>query len=643
MHIEVPLNCLKFGQEDGTGINARVAGRLDGIEALAANLHANGQIEDLIVKKFDDQFFSVSNGNRRLAAFQIIYGADSTHPIGCTLHDVDNKKAFEYSLTTAVTAQQLHPVDQYEGFAKLRDEEGKTEEEIARQYGMTEKEVRQALALGRLSPTIRDLWREGNIKAEVAQAFTLAVDHKTQDRLYKKLKKENDLDRQSIRAELGVKSNDDIGSLVNFVGIVEYQERGGKVTEDLFKGAHLVSDGILLKAMVTERLQTECAKLVEQGWAWASVQSDLPSSWRNWPKTHVDVSKIFTPEEAEIAARLDKQLEDTEDDWKAEEEIEIQIRELERLVEPRGFTAKQMSKLGCMVEINDEAGELIIVYGISRPAAASKSSAAATAPTAGEVPAPKPKPKGGAIAEPDVSQALIDRLSVQLTIGAQTALIQDADLATSVLLATFATHGYCEGVKASISGLGYAKLDLLGGKKFADNLELARALKPADRAALLVLVAGAALDFQAHNSSSHDLIKGNASLICNAIKPAAMNAALRGAFDAKDYFNSVPKSLCLIAIKEALGTDAASKQEKNPKGDIAAFAIANVPATGWLPDQLRAKGYDGPPKGKVLAITAKTSAKAKPSAKTKPAAKAPVKRAAATKKAAKKTSAKKKS
>src|ERR1700722_5987803 len=177
MHIDVPLNRLKFGQEDGAGINARVAGRLDGIEALAANLHANGQIEDLIVKKFDDEFYSVSNGNRRLAAFHMIYGAESGKLIGCTLHDVDNKKAFEYSLTTAVTAQQLHPVDQYEGFAKLRDEEDKTEDEIARQYGLTEKEVRQALALGRLSPKIRDAWRKDEVRAETAQAFTLAKDH----------------------------------------------------------------------------------------------------------------------------------------------------------------------------------------------------------------------------------------------------------------------------------------------------------------------------------------------------------------------------------------------------------------------------------------------------------------------------------
>jgi ParB family chromosome partitioning protein len=40
MDLQVPLNRLKFGQEDGAGINARVAGREDGIAELAANLHA---------------------------------------------------------------------------------------------------------------------------------------------------------------------------------------------------------------------------------------------------------------------------------------------------------------------------------------------------------------------------------------------------------------------------------------------------------------------------------------------------------------------------------------------------------------------------------------------------------------------------
>lgn len=642
MDIKVPLKMLRFGHEDGEGINARVAGRDDGIAALAANLNANGQIENLIVKEIDGGCFAVANGNRRLAAFRMIYGDNSDKLIGCTLHQVNTDKAFEFSLTTAITAEQLHPVDQYEAFARL-EEHGKTQEEIAQQYGMAEKQVRQALALGRLSPMIRDAWRKGEIKAEVAQAFTLAADHKSQDKLFKKLAKEDDLDRQSIRAELGVKPNEDIGILVNFVGMDAYRARGGHVTEDLFREQHIVSDDVLLKAMVGERLAKECDRLVvEQGWQWAAVEDDLPKSWRSWPTTRVDARKFFTPEEearAKELAKREDEIEKAEDyDWEAEQAVHAQIEALEAAVTPRAFSDKQKAKLGCVVAV-DEDGNLEVQYGISRPPAATASEAAARPPTAGEPPEIKaPAKKGGKPAEPDLSQALIQRLSIQLTTAAHTALIQDQDLAISVLLAKFASNMNADGIQVSVNGLGAAKLDLLGAKKFADNLELARALKPGARIELLVLVAGAALNFQRFSSNDDNLLKGNPGLICDAINPETMNAALRGAFDSKDYFNSVPKTLSLAAIKEALGADIARQQEKRKTPEIAAFAIANVPATGWLPPSLRISGYDGPPvkkvSGKVVSIA---EAKKKP-AKAKPA---PAKRAAATKKTTKKTSAKK--
>jgi ParB family chromosome partitioning protein len=429
---------------------------------------------------------------------------------------------------------------------------------------------------------------------------------------------------------------------VNFVGIDAYRGRGGNVTEDLFKEEHIVSDDVLLKAMVGERLAKECDRLVvEQGWQWAAIEEDLPKSWRSWPTTRVDVAKFFTPEEAAEAKRLAKLVEDIESadtyDWEAEQAASDQLTQLESSVLPRAFTDKQKAKLGCTVGVDDD-GRLEVQYGISRPPAATKSEAAA--PTAGEAPEIKPAAKKtGKAAEPDLSQALIQRLSVQLTNAAQTALIQDPDLAISVLLAKFASNMNTDGIQVSVSGLGASKLDLLGAKKFSDNLELARALKPTDRVNLLVLVAGAALNFQRFSSNDDNLLKGNPGLICDSLKPDAMNAALRGAFDAKDYFGSVPKSLCLAAIKEAISADVARQQENKKTPEIAAFAIANVPATGWLPPSLRAKGYDGPPvaKGKVVALPA-GKGKAKPPAKKA----APVKRAAAAKKSAKKTSAKKK-
>ncbi len=653
MDIQVPLNNLKFGQDHAKGINARVSGRLEGIEELAANLFARGQIENLVVKRGDDDTYYVSNGNRRLAAFHQIYGTDSDRPIPCTLREVDDEAAFEDSLTTAVTARQLHPVDQYEAFARL-DDLGKSQEEIARQYGMTEKEVLQALALGKLSPKIRNDWRQGNIKTEVAQAFTLSLDRKTQEKLYAKLQKEGQLNVSAVREALGGNGSD-AGALVNFVGLDAYQARGGTVIVDLFRNNHIVSDAGLLGVMVDERLQAECVKLVEAGWMWASKKDDLPASWHTWQVTKVKVEDFFTDEERALAADLQRKITEIENDddadYDASYDLEEQLGALADRVRPRGFTAKQMSKLGCMVDVEND-GSLIVQVGIARPVVSNAKAAAAAAPTAGAAPEiKKPADKSETPEEPEVSNALKHRLSVQLTRGTATALQQDAELALIVMLAAFASLGNV--VRVNANGLGSSTLELTDADDLPNNIKLFRKMKLAERLEMVASVAANALSFE--NITLDEDEFGNAEdarAICNEIDPKALNAALRGAFDAKDYFGGVNKALCLVAIKEALGADAARQQANNPKADIAAFALENVPGTGWLPPQLRAKGYDGPPaKGKAVP---KASAKAKSARKSGGAAKPTpdqlaaviaknktAKKKAAPKKAAKKTAKKK--
>jgi ParB family chromosome partitioning protein len=597
MHIDVPLNRLKFGQEDGAGINARVAGRLDGIEALAANLHANGQIEDLIVKKFDDEFFSVSNGNRRLAAFQMIYGADSTRPIGCTLHDVDNKKAFEYSLTTAVTAQQLHPVDQYEGFAKLRDEEGKTEEEIARQYGLTEKEVRQALALGRLSPKIRDAWRKDEVRAETAQAFTLAKDHKAQDRIFVKLVKDDELNAHSVRTELGVKSNAHLADLIAFVTPDFYRECGGKITEDLFGEFHSISDETLVKTLATDKLDRLCTELVAAGWSWAKPLNDLPKGAQHWSQKAVaDMNLVWHQGEKERRAELDKKLKAMENDsdaWDYDEEqrLEKQIEDLERAARGRSFTSTQMAKLGCILDIED--GALQITYGVVKPAEQLPVKRGSQPDAGGD-----DEPAGKAAATPKeattISNAMAERLETQLLQATKDALLAAAAEPGAPPIGSVLAGIVADQIRPELKHIP---------QSVSNKLAALRAALPA----------------------------------------SAVNAALAKRFDAKDYFSGAPKVIVLKAVKEAVNADEARKLVDSTKAEIAKFALANVVKTGWLPKELRTPHYAGPGSDgyKKPAAIATSSAPATRAA-TKPSAKQPpVKRAAASKKAAKKTSAKK--
>ncbi len=646
MDIEVPLNRLRFGHEEGEGINARVTGRTDGIEALAANLHARGQIENLVVKACDDGTYAVSNGNRRLAAFHMIYGEQSDHPIKVTVRSVDDAGAFEDSLTTAVLAQQLHPVDQYEAFARL-DERGKSHEEIAHQYGLTEKQVRQALALGRLAPEIRAAWRAGEIKADVAQAFTLALDHKTQAKLFERLQTTGHLYVHTIQRELGVAERD-ISRLIKFAG-EDYCAAGGGLVRDLFGEAHIVADPALLKSCADTKLRNICDGLKVLGWSWAELESNLPNGARFWAQSKPSKLVFEGDEQARLKAlRAELERLEQSDDWddEAQEAVAGQIEQLETEIEARSFTDRQKAKSGCIVGIED--GEVVILYGVNRPAEVSKAKAkgaAATNDEGADTSSSDAKPN---IEPTTISNALAHRLSVQLTQGAATALQQDAELSLIILLAGIAHKYSGEAVRVSVSGLNAHRLDLTGTQDIADNIALLRKLTPTERMQLIGPIAAASLDFQTHNVQDKTAFVGSKSAraVCDAIDAAALNAGLRGAFDAKDYFAAVPKALAIDAIREAMGDDVAAQQAKGSKAEISAFALANVPATGWLPPQLRAAGYDGPPVQAARTSSASAERKRRtPGAaatargRAKPAATkaAKPKRAAAAKKVAKKT------
>lgn len=639
MHIDVPLNKLRFGHEDGAGINARVTGRDDGIAALAANLYAQGQIEDLIVKPCGDGFYSVANGNRRLKAFQKIYGETSDHPIGCTLHEVDEARAFEFSLTTAVTAAQLHPIDQYEAFARLK--ERRTDEEIAQQYGLTEKQVRQALALGHLSPTVRSAWRDGIIKAEEAQAFTLGRDHKAQDKVFTKLQKAGRLWISTIRDEFGAAAAE-VGGLLDLVGAENYRLAGGTVTEDLFGSRHVVSDAALLKDLATAKFECVCQNLRDEGWSWAELDTAMPSGARWWDKVQPKQLVYLDDEEEKIKAlKASLAAIDAEEEKSAKYDSDYDLRRepvvneldaLEAAILRRSFSDKQKAKSGVIVGF--DAGALSFIFGKIRPeerkpAPANKKAASDDAGAAAE-----PPPE-----EPTISNALTHRLTVQLTKAAATALMQDPDLGLCVLLA--GASGYSDsGVKISISGMNRDAMEY-GTRDFVAVLAAVRKLTPQQRNEMVAQYAAAALDFQNQPlDMDRDDSNHGPRAICNALDSAALNAALRGAFDAKGYFAGVNKALCPKAIEEACGPDLARQQEKTAKGDIVAFAIENVPPTGWLPPQLRAKGYDGPPAGKPKPQTKPAKAKAAKIA-AKSAVRKKIARRPTAKTVKKKTSAKK--
>lgn len=574
MQTQIPINKLRFGHEASAIVNVRVVGRKDGIDTLAANIHARGLIEPLIVKR-DGDFFAVSDGNRRLAALHTIHGVDSDELVDCKVRDVDDAGAFEDSLTAAVLAHQLHPVDQYEAFAKL-DAGGKTHEEIARHFGMSEKEVRQALSLGRLSPKIRGAWRDGDMNADAAKAFTLAVDPKQQEKVFAKLQKSGGLHSWTIRNELGVKNDAELSNLLNFVGAGRYRDAGGQVIEDLFGDYHQVSDGALLKQLANDLLSKLCEELLAAGWSWAATVGDLPKGAQySWPVKHIaEKDRVYLDGEKERLAFLRKRYEQNEEaddsDYDLGDQLNQEMTAIEKAVMARSFNESQKKKLGCIVDIED--GNLSIQFGVSRPAETMQEKreqiAGAAAGGVGAVSAPK--------SPTTISNAMSDRLETQLLKATVKALKAEAPLTP-----LFST---------------------------------------------LIGIVASQIHPDRPNNIPHSVSKSLADVRA-FISADIMNKAVAEAFESKDYFGGAPKPVLLKAIGEAINADESRKLADKTKAEIGKWALANLPRTGWLPKELRTPHYAGPGSAGFK----------KPVKSAAPAAAKPAAKKAAKKKVAKKT------
>jgi ParB family chromosome partitioning protein len=156
-------------------LNVRKHGPKD-IDSLAASIAAIGVLQPLLVRK-NCEGFDVVAGQRRYLAARKLAAADHPHadPLPCMVLTVeDDAVAIEASLAENVERLPMDEMDQFEAFARLRakdlDEAG-----IASHFGVSEQIVSRRLALAKLDPDIRRLYREGEIDGQTLRLLTLAT------------------------------------------------------------------------------------------------------------------------------------------------------------------------------------------------------------------------------------------------------------------------------------------------------------------------------------------------------------------------------------------------------------------------------------------------------------------------------------
>lgn len=573
--ITVPLSELRFGHEAVPPINVRAIGRESDIAAMADSILSHGLIQHLSVQKTEEGIF-VADGNRRLSAMRALVQRGEfrpDHPVPCEKVDED-VDPLEISLAANVMRQQLHPADEYVAFVELQSE-GMTETEISARFGIEPRRVRRILALGSLSPVIIDAWRNdalGRDAIECVRAFTLAPSIAAQEAAFVKLSKTGSLYSHYIVNQFGGGDRVAIRNL-NCVGKAAYRAAGGTLVEDLFGDQHVVGDRELLDRLVAERLAGEAARLVEEGWQWAAPEWDLPNgaSW-NWTR---DDRKPAAPKKA-VKARRDELRATIEQGAPSDAEI-AEYREIERELLLAAYPAEQRAATGVILSIAGN-GAITLKPGYSKP---QPSKAAATGK----------KEKSG----PAISNAVMHRLSIQLTLAARQAIETEPRLGLVALLAGFLSHApYGDPVRVSHSGYGRASYSRAEEREsYADVLARLTAMDDASLFRVAAGIAGQSLDLQRMDASKPPLADSGIDALLAAIDPPTLGVRLAEAFDADDYFKSVSKPLVLQAIREAGFSEDQAKTSTMKKGDLVAFAVANVPKSGWLPPELRTANYSG--------------------------------------------------
>lgn len=580
----VPLNQLRFGHEADPPMNVRKQGREEDVDQLAASLAAIGLQQPLLIRRRDDGIF-VRDGNRRLAALHRMRDAGTIAadvPVFCAESEGNDR---EIGLAANIERLPLHEIDQYEAFADLAAG-GMTDKDISGRFGIEKKHVRRILALGRLSPAVREAWRSGEFDRgggygqgpdEVAKAFTLGQTHADQDRVLEKLRKSKQLYVHQVRTELGA-GDRNAEQLMQFVGAKAYKAAGGAMVEDLFGKNHAIADTALLARLAADKMQSKCAELLDEGWGWASAETDLPNGARwSWQSVRGGVP---TPDERQKIDELQRKIDaldadDEETDAEADR-LQDEINAIEKAIEERGISAEDKARAGCIVSISYN-GTLEVKTGVLKPEA--KKAAAAPGSDG------KAKDEG-----PTISDALARDLSTAMTKAAREAIQSDGKLALAALLAGFAAK-YHDGnvpVRVSTSGL----LPASGGEAYDVAFDRYRAMSIDELLVVAGGVAGMAMNLLRNFASDIPMKAAGVATLLNAIDPPTMNAALVRNFDAEDFFKRASAAVATAALREIFPAAPATLPKKKP--ELAAMAAIAAAENRWLPPEMRTAHYDGP-------------------------------------------------
>jgi len=262
--------------------NARTHGASEGLDSLAASIKARGVLQPLLVRPVAEvetggAGFEIVAGQRRYLACQRLAQDGPVEPLPCMVLDAtDDAAALEISLAENVERLPMEPFDQHEAFARLV-ELGQGAGDIAARFGVTERLVKQRLALANLIDGIKREARKGQIKIADAQLLALATPK--QQREWMKLYRDKaQYPPQGGHLKAWLCGGAAISTEVALFPLADYK---GRIVADLFGEESHFDDAAQFWALQSKAIAERRDQLLAEGWAGVEVL-ETGDHFRGW-------------------------------------------------------------------------------------------------------------------------------------------------------------------------------------------------------------------------------------------------------------------------------------------------------------------------------------------------------------------------
>lgn len=505
-------------------------------------------------------------------------------PIACKVLSKDSDAA-EISLAENVVRVPMHPADQFEAFRALIDN-GAGIADVAARFGVTESLVARRMKLGRVSPVLLSVYREGRMSLEQLQAFTVSDDHAAQERVWEQGARYPD----SIRAALTAGEIPSSDRRVRFVGLESYEDAGGEVRRDLFDtdNSGYVLDADLLQKLTQDKLVEAVAAVTAEGWKWVELRDSFDWQERSQFSQHRELTPLPADEQEvydALTAELDE-LENRMNDEEADEDeaTSDRIREIaesiDRMDDRPAFYPPQITAESGAILFLDYDGDLVIERGLMAKADAPRPGAAGQGKPSGD-------PSG-------LSASLAEYLTAQKTAAIRAELAQSPSVALAAVVHALAFSvfnrggGTCLEISTRLNSLksviknaddskAMAVLDAERDRwqdrlpgDCADLWEWCLEQKQDTLLDLMAICAACTVDAvqTKHGGQEADSLH-HADDLAGALK---LDMGQWFTPTASNFFAKISKQAMLDSIAEAKGTPCAPSWEKLKKAELAALA-----------------------------------------------------------------------